>query len=160
VEEIRSLVGDYSFRPDLSVFGITLDQCPPRIKKALGMIQRDFLNKELSVARIAFQLNIHRCHFEREFQRYCHISPKQLIIGLKLCFAAFLMQNQGMKLLHVAQLAGFPDYYEFCKIFCKHMGMTPRAFRSECCESNFPNHFMASNGRLCNKTTTNVTFHH
>lgn len=144
VKEIPSLVQNYSFVPDLSRFGIALEQCPPRIKKALSMIQGGFLNKNLNVAKIALQLNVHRCHFEREFHYYCWISPKQLIIGLKLLFACFLMKNDGMKLLHIAPLAAFPDYYEFCKLFSNHLGMTPKAFRQTCEAESFSRHFSAT----------------
>lgn len=144
IEEISALIQHYSFVPDLSRFGIAPEQCPPRIKKALGMIQRDFLNKNLNIANIALQLNIHRCHFEREFHYYCRISPKQLIIGLKLLFACFLMKNEGMKLLHIAPFAGFPDYYEFCKLFSNHLGMTPKAFRQTCEAESFSRHFSAT----------------
>jgi len=147
VEEIASIIHNHSFLSDLNVFGITMDHCTARLKKALLLIQRDFLKKDLSVTKIAAQLNIHRCHFEREFQRYCRISPKQLIIGLKLFFACFLMKNDGMKLLHIAQIAGFSDYYEFCKIFRKHMGMTPREFRLNSNSNNewdFLRYFKAS----------------
>gem|GEM_PF-4224552 len=143
----------------MSVFGITIDHCTLRIKKALSLIQKEFLNKNLSVAEIAALLNVHRCHFEREFQRYCHISPKQLIIGLKLLFACFLMKNDGMKLFHIAALAGFPDYYEFCKLFRKHIGMTPGEFRLNYkSERDFHHHFTALSGKICNKNTSNVTF--
>jgi AraC-like DNA-binding protein len=158
VEEVASIIDDHSFLADLSVFGITMDHCTARIKKALLLIQREFLNKELSVGEIALQLNIHRCHFEREFQRYCRISPKQLIIGLKLSFACFLMKNDGMKLLHIAELAGFSDYYEFCKLFRKHIGMTPGEFRLNCKSvRDFHHHFTALSGKMCNKNTSNVT---
>jgi AraC-like DNA-binding protein len=158
VEEVASIIDGHSFLADLSVFGITMDHCTARIKKALSLMQREFLNKEISVGEIASQLNIHRCHFEREFQRYCRISPKQLIIGLKLFFACFLMKNDGMKLLHIAELAGFQDYYEFCKLFRKHIGMTPGEFRLNCeSEKDFHRHFKALPAKTCNKNTTNVT---
>lgn len=160
VKEISAAIAEYAFSPDLSVFGVLPGRHPARIKRGLNLILRNFLRKDFSVARIAFFLNVHRCHLEREFQRHCGISPKQLIIGLKLLFAAHLMKNEGMKLLHVAQLAGFDDYFEFCKLFRKHMGMPPGEFRLHACPKYFLQHFKAYSARSkdgCNKTTTDVT---
>lgn len=163
LKEISAIVEDHAFCPDLSVFGIQARHHPTRIKKGLNLIQGNFLKKDFSVARIAFFLNVHRCHFEREFQRHCGIAPKQLIIGLKLLLAVYLMKNEGMRLLHVAQLSGFDDYYEFCKLFRKHMGMPPGEFRPHASPKKFAQHFHAYSARSkdgCNKTTTNVTLAH
>jgi len=44
VVEIASTIYDHSFLADLSAFGITVDHCTARIKKALLLIQREFLN--------------------------------------------------------------------------------------------------------------------
>lgn len=160
IKEISTAIEAHAFRPDLSVFGIPAKRHPARIRKGLNLIQGNFMRKDFSVARIAFFLNVHRCHLEREFQRHCGISPKQLIIGLKLLFTAHLMKNEGMKLLHVAQLAGFDDYFGFCKLFRRHMGMTPGEFRLHACPKYFLQHFKACSARSkdgCNKNTTNVT---
>ncbi|MFQ5636740.1 MAG: helix-turn-helix transcriptional regulator [bacterium] len=129
IRQIPSFISQSSFVPDVSVLGIRVEKCSARIKKALDIILHAFLKQELTVCKLAFKLNVHRCHLDREFQHYCEISPKQVIMGLKLSYATFLMKNDGMKLFHVAQLAGFPDYYEFCKIFSRHMGMTPSQYR-------------------------------
>ncbi len=147
VREIASLVEKHTYPLDLGIFGIGAKPYPARIKRALELIQRDFLRKDLAVSQIAMHLNVHRCHFDREFQYHCGISPKQLIIGLKLLLAVFLMKNEGLKLLHVARLSGFPDYYEFCKLFCRHMGMPPSRFRRDHGFQDFARHFHVSSAR-------------
>ncbi len=149
-EEIASLVQDHSHPVDFNVFGIPPKPYPARIKHALEIIRREFLRKELTVAQIAARLNVHRCHFDREFLRYCRIPPKQLILGLRLLIAVFLMKNEGLKLLHVAQLAGFPDYFEFCKLFRRHMGMSPSQYRQAHGFEEFPDHYRASPLRRAN----------
>ncbi|MCK6561951.1 helix-turn-helix transcriptional regulator [candidate division KSB1 bacterium] len=149
-EEISSLVEDHSYSVDFSVFGIAPKPYPARIKHALEMIRREFLHKELTVAQIATRLNVHRCHLDREFLRYCRIPPKQLILGLRLLIAVFLMKNEGLKLFHVAQLAGFPDYFEFCKLFRRHMGMPPSQFRQAHVFEDFSIHYRASSSRRAN----------
>jgi len=141
LQEVAALIGDYSFLPDPKVFGIKPEMFPPRVKRALGLIQNSLFSKTLTVTNIALHLNVHRCHFEREFRQNCRISPKQLIIGLKLLFACHLMKNTGMKLWHVSQLAGFDDYYGFCKLFRKHLGTTPREFRPVTGNQDFVQHF-------------------
>lgn len=144
LEAISVLVGQSTCGADLSVFGLTAEHYPARVKKALALIQQGFRCKELSVGKIALELNVHRCHFEREFNEHCKISPKQLIIGLRMLCAFRLMKNEGMKLLHIAQLAGFTDYYQFCKLFHKHMGASPSEFRKAFSEGDFAHHFIAS----------------
>lgn len=126
---LPTIITENNYYVDFRRFEIDQDRLSPRVKKALRLIKKDYLNRNLTVNKIASMLNINRCHFEREFKSQCRISPKQLIIGLKLHYSTHLMKNDGMKLLHVARFSGFSDYYSFCKIFRKHLGLTPTQYR-------------------------------
>lgn len=95
------------------------------------MIIEEF-RENITVEAIADRLDIHRSHLEREWHQECgSITPKQLLIGLKLHDSTFLMQNAGLKLKDIAHLDGFANEHEFYRSFHSHMGMTASCYRRD-----------------------------
>ncbi|MCI0695216.1 DNA-binding response regulator [candidate division KSB1 bacterium] len=129
LKEIPDAITRYSFQPNMRVFGIASEKCSPRIKKALRMMFEEFRDSP-SVENIARHLGVSPGHLRKEWQRHCEgITPKQLLIGLKLHYSTVLMQNEGLKLKNIASLAGFANEHEFYRSFHSHMGMTPLDYR-------------------------------
>lgn len=129
LKEIPAAIARYSFQPDVRVFGISPEKCPPRIKKASELILEAF-RENPTVEEIARRLGVSPGHLRKEWQRHSNgIMLKQLLIGLKLHYSTFLMQNEGLKLKDIAPLAGFANEHEFYRSFHSHVGMTPRNYR-------------------------------
>jgi len=88
--------------------------------------------ENITVEAIAARVGIHRSHLEREWHQECGgVAPKQLLIGLKLYYSTFLMQNNGLKLKDIARLVGFANEHEFYRSFHSHMGMTASFYRRD-----------------------------
>ncbi len=138
IEEIRLAIERYSFQPDARVFGIDPERCSPRIRKAIKIMTEEFL-ENVTVGEIAHRLGIHRATLEKEFGRECMIiSAKQLLIGLRLHYATFLMQNDGLKLKDIAHLAGFADEHKYYQSFHIHLGVPASTYRKLHTLKEFP----------------------
>jgi AraC-like DNA-binding protein len=130
MEEISAAIKRHAFQPEVKIFGIDLEQCSKRIKKAIRMMMDEF-RENITVDEIADRLGVHRSsHLEREWHQECgNITAKQLLIGLKLNYSTFLMRNEGLKLKDIARLAGFANEHEFYRSFHRHMGTTASHYR-------------------------------
>jgi AraC-like DNA-binding protein len=126
---IPAAIAEHSFQPDVRVFGIDPEKCSPRLKQAIQLVMEKF-HANPSVEEIACRLGVHPSHLEREWRRdFGKIKVKQVLIGLRLHYAIFLMQNQGLKLKHVSDLAGFANEYTFYRSFRRDLGLTASAYR-------------------------------
>ena len=61
----------------------------------------------------------------RLFQRYDHQSPYQLLLRLKMNFAAEWLQQPGALVKQVAERAGFTDPFHFSREFKSVFGVAP-----------------------------------
>ncbi|MGH7491815.1 MAG: helix-turn-helix domain-containing protein [bacterium] len=109
-------------------------------------------------------MGVHRCHLEKEWRRECgRITPKQLLIGLKLHYSSFLMQNEGLKLKDIAWMAGYANEHEFYRSFHRHMGITASRYRRDYVLPILSQYIGIGRERsrkvsfLCNKNTHNAT---
>jgi AraC-like DNA-binding protein len=128
---IPVMIRTHAFQPEVKIFGIDLRQCSLRVKKAVRMMIDEF-RENITVDEIAHRLGVHRSHLEREWHRQCgSITIKQLLIGLKLHYSTFLMQNEGLKLKDIARLAGFANEHSFYRSFHRHMGMIASRYRKD-----------------------------
>jgi AraC-like DNA-binding protein len=111
------------------VFGIDPEKCSLRLKQAIRLMMEEF-HVNPSVEEIACQLDVHPSHLEKEWRRdFSGITVKQFLIGLRLHYATFLMQNQGLKLKHVSDLVGFANEYTFYRSFRRDLGLPASAYR-------------------------------
>ena len=93
MKKVNKILEQRCFKIDLKEFGIDFEKCPIMIKKALKIINQNFLELN-TVAEIANKLNISLSHLEHEFARACNFSCKKLSISLKLYYACYLMENK------------------------------------------------------------------
>jgi AraC-like DNA-binding protein len=129
LEAIAVAITAHGFQPEARVFGIEPEKCSPRLKQAIRFMMEEF-RANPSVEEIAGRLGVHPSHLEREWRRdFGSITVKQFLIGLRLHHATFLMQNQGLKLKHVSDLAGFANVYTFYRSFHHYLGLTASAYK-------------------------------
>lgn len=129
LEAIPAAIAAHGFQPDVRVFGIDPEKCSPRLKQAIRLMMEEFRANPL-VEEIASRLDVHPNHLEKEWRRdFGDITAKQFLIGLRLHYATFLMQNQGLKLKHVSNLAGFANEFTFYRSFHRYLGLTASTYR-------------------------------
>jgi AraC-like DNA-binding protein len=68
-------------------------------------------------------------HFCSRFKRHFGVSAIEHLLRLRMQHAAFLLRDMTMSAKEVARAAGYQDIYYFSKLFKKHHGVGPRAFR-------------------------------
>ena len=84
-----------------------------------------------SPGEVAEQCDIDVRYMAGLFKKYCHISPSQCIMGLKLNKAANLLLTTDLKIKEIADQVGFDDPYHFSKNFKQFHGRSPNHYRQE-----------------------------
>ncbi len=102
----------------------------PLWAKELKEIIQDQIDTNLSLKEISKGLNIHPAYLSREFSKYFeNLSFGEYIRKQRIEKAIQLMQSSNYSLTEIAFLTGFSDQSHFTRIFNKHTGKNPSAFR-------------------------------
>lgn len=100
---------------------------PDYVDKALAIIHSEFMN-DISVETIASRLGLNRSYFSVIFKEKMNISPKEYLMVYRMNFAASLIINEKKSISTAAYSVGYPDIYNFSKMFKKHFGVSPREY--------------------------------
>ena len=87
------------------------------------------LDKNLSIEDIAKHLNVGRSSFAKKFKATFNIPPHKYLLKLKLSKAEMLLEMSEYNISEISEQRGFTDNYIFSKIFKKHYGISPNAYR-------------------------------
>ena len=120
----------------LDVFNNYLKNKPGSKKKIpawaqeLKEIIQDHIDTSLSLKEISKGLEINPSYLSREFSKYFEdLSFGEYIRKLRIEKAKELIQSGKYPLTEIAYLTGFSDQSHFSRIFKKHTGKNPSAFR-------------------------------
>jgi AraC-like DNA-binding protein len=120
----------------LDVFNNYLKNKPGSKKKIpawaqeLKEIIQDHIDTNLSLKEISQGLEINPSYLSREFSKYFEdLSFGEYIRKQRIEKAKELMQSGKYTLTEIAYLTGFSDQSHFTRIFKKHTGKNPSAFR-------------------------------
>lgn len=84
----------------------------------------------LSLKELSEKLNVHPAYLSREFSKYFdNLSFGDYIRKLRIDKSIQLLHTQQYTLTQIAYLTGFSDQSHFTRIFKKHTGKNPLAFR-------------------------------
>ncbi len=100
------------------------------VKRAIGYINSNY-HVRLSLADICNNVGLSKYYFAREFHR---ISGYTIVdyINLTRCEnAKHLLRNGNLSVLEVAERCGYQDQSYFTRIFKRHTGLSPTAYRNE-----------------------------
>lgn len=92
----------------------------------------DFMKKKLhstvNVGDMASTSNMSKFHFARSFKKTTGHSPHQYLTTMRLEKAIALLPGE-MPLVEIASESGFSDQAHFTRVFKRHFGVTPAAYR-------------------------------
>ena len=94
-------------------------------------IMREYFSTLYGIDDLCEQLNVSKSHFVRVFHQEMGISPGQYLTQVRLSAAKVLLSHRKDSLEMVANLCGFSNSNYFCKVFKKHIQMTPHAWRTQ-----------------------------
>lgn len=127
---VQSAIDQCNFHKQiLTTNEITLSY-PTRVKKALKIIHGGFTKIKFT-EEVSCQLGISVTTFRKEFKQFYDTSFTQYLIQIKLLYAAYLAQNDGLRGKTIAHRCGFDDEHEFYRSFKKKIGLSFSEYRSK-----------------------------
>jgi AraC family transcriptional regulator len=105
---------------------------------------RENLARPLQLPALAEQINLSVSHFNRSFKVSRGVTPHQYIVKLRLELAQSLMLTTDDPLCSIALTCGLADQAHLTKLFRRHFGETPAAWRRQRFDEDAPR---ATDGR-------------
>ena len=104
---------------------------PPWAKELKEIIQDQLdTNLSLSLKELSQSLDVHPAYLSREFSKYFdNLSFGEYIRKLRIEKAIEYLDQSAYALSEIAYLCGFSDQSHFTRIFKKHTGKNPSAYR-------------------------------
>lgn len=109
-------------------FGYENEQLPDWLNNTVSWIHQR-REKPIRVADIVEHSNKCPEHVSRAFKTYLGMSPSQYLNRQRLEYAADLLESSNYPLLEICYSVGFDNPSYFHRLFKKHYGLTPAAYR-------------------------------
>ncbi len=100
------------------------------ILRAKNYIDKNYM-RALSLTDMSEYLQINGAYFSMLFKTETGITFKDYLTGIRIEKAKSLLVNQEIKINKVAELTGYGDYRNFCKIFRRETGSSPSEYREK-----------------------------
>lgn len=91
---------------------------------------RDHLAEQLTADSLAAEAGYSRAYFIELFTRHFGIPPMKYLMGLRMEYARYLLEDTGDPVGTIARHCGFTDIHHFSKAFKLHTGKSPRHHRA------------------------------
>jgi AraC-like DNA-binding protein len=98
------------------------------LKKAIALVEEHIADTQLSVEKMAEEMNMSRTSLHRKIKSITGFPPSELIRSIRLRKAAHLIVNKADTVTQIALMVGFDDYSHFSKSFKKHFGVAPSGY--------------------------------
>lgn len=99
-----------------------------RLLKMFKYIQNHF-TENIAINNLASECGLSLRQFERKFREQLRITPRELIIKMRIQLACDKLQAPDNELSEIAYHCGFYDQSALTRQFKKHMGFTPSQYR-------------------------------
>lgn len=113
---------------ELKPFAVDTVNAVSRLAPALECIAIN-LKSHLSSEKLAALCSLSRSRFDTLFRKGVGMPPGQHIQRLRLQRAQLMLRSTDNLVEMVAGACGFPDQFHFSRIFKKHCGLSPSAYR-------------------------------
>ncbi len=101
---------------------------PARLYALLEWIEEE-LGTDLSTARLAQRAGLSQDRLSALFKKHLGQSPSRYITNVRLRHATRLLTLSDLSIEQIAEDIGYPNRYYFSRVFKKHLGCGPAAFR-------------------------------
>ncbi len=99
------------------------------LKKAIATVEANIDDNQMSVERMAEEMNMSRTSLHRKIKSITGFPPSELIRSIRLRKAARLIASRVDSAAQISRMVGFEDYSHFSKAFKKHFGVSPSAYQ-------------------------------
>jgi AraC-like DNA-binding protein len=96
-----------------------------------NMIDWTYADPDLSVARLAKNLNMHRGSLSRGFSKTYGTTVSDYIIHTRLQAAMNMLRKSSIPIMEIAESCGFHSSNYFSKVFFAKIGFTPKSYREK-----------------------------
>ena len=100
-----------------------------RLEQALLLLRQRLGDAGLTVAELAQEAGMSQSYFRKRFIQVYGIPPVRYILLLRIAQGRKLLAETRMPVSAVAEACGFSDVYYFSRVFAKHTGFSPTAYR-------------------------------
>ncbi|MCO5240174.1 MAG: AraC family transcriptional regulator [Chitinophagaceae bacterium] len=118
--QIHTLMKQQSFKAE--------DITESIINKA-RVIFRTNIDQDISIEKVAEELNVSYAWFRKAFKAYSGIAPHQYLLQLKIEKAKTLLTDHSRQVKEIAYALNFKSSFYFSKLFKEKTGFTPEQFR-------------------------------
>lgn len=98
------------------------------IRQRLRDLARE--GQDITVKDCADFCNLSESYLRKIFPAVFAMSPRDYIVNVRMQYAKELLQNPGLTITEVALACGYESIHAFSKMFRKHTGLTPSAYRT------------------------------
>ncbi len=109
---------------------VPLDQVDEQRVESVLVWYREHMNESPTIDAAASAVHISAGHLRRIFQRARGCSPHDAFIAMRLAHAKELLSSTSHDLVEVGRQCGFGSDSDFCRVFSKHVGVSPHKWRT------------------------------
>ncbi len=110
--------------------GLRTHRTEDRVLAAIRRMQAE-PTREWSLAELAAEAGMSAPYFCEVFRKQVGCAPKQFAIRQRIQLACALMQEAHLTIAQIAVRLGYEDPYYFSRLFRRHTGQSPQAYRAE-----------------------------
>jgi AraC-like DNA-binding protein len=124
--KLRELLAFLCFREP----AVAAAQDEARLRQALAYLEAH-LSEPDALQKMTRQMGVSSRQCQRLFRLAMGRSPSECLTELRMRRAATLLQTTRLSISEIALEVGYLSLSHFCRVFCRHFGQTPRAFRRQ-----------------------------
>ena len=89
-------------------------------------------NQDINIQSYANSLNMSTCWFIQKFKELTGLTPTQYILNIRLETAQNLLKYSKYNISETALAVGYSNSFYFSRLFTKHVGISPSAYKKNC----------------------------